>query len=199
MNSFTYIKYRSKNPFQQLLIRRFFERCASLISKLEINSVLEVGCGEGFFLEQLHNRFPHLGLKGSDIDQLAIEYGMQRLPQFKFQIDDVYQLKEDSASFDLVIASEVLEHLDKPEEALKEINRVSRLHVLLTVPNEPIFQLCNLARMKYLKGLGNHPEHVQRWSKSAFKRLISSFFRITSFQTSFPWTIALAMKFDADS
>ncbi|MCK5721919.1 MAG: class I SAM-dependent methyltransferase, partial [Gammaproteobacteria bacterium] len=93
MNSFTYMKYRSRNPFQQLLIRRFFERCASLISKLEINSVLEVGCGEGFFLEQLHNRFPHLGLKGSDIDQLAIEYGMQRFPQFKFQTEVSPKLK----------------------------------------------------------------------------------------------------------
>ena len=48
--------------------------------------------------------------------------------------------------FDLVVASEVLEHLYEPERFLERLCRLSRGPVLLTVPHEPWFRLCNLLR-----------------------------------------------------
>ena len=61
----------------------------------------------------------------------------------------------------------------------------------LTVPWEPYFQLANLARGKYLKDWGNHPEHVQRWTHADFVRFASTEFEPLHTETCFPWTIFL--------
>ncbi|MEM6927227.1 MAG: methyltransferase type 11, partial [Myxococcota bacterium] len=87
----------------------------------------------------------------------------------------------------------VLEHLDAPHVAVKELARVSRGHLVLSVPWEPWFQLGNLARGKYLSGWGNHPEHVQRWSPGGFRRMLQGTGVVgdVRLRTSFPWTIAV--------
>src|SRR5260370_4593459 len=74
-------------------------------------------------------------------------------------------------SFDAVTCLEVLEHLDDPAAAVRELARVARRAVLVSVPFAPYFRIGNLLRGKYLGRLGNHPEHVQHWnlpSLSAF-------------------------------
>src|SRR4030065_660295 len=68
---------------------------------------------------------------------------------------------------------EVREHLDQPLDALRELNRVSRKYVLLSVPYEPWFRLGNLARGRHLSRFGNHPEHVNLWSRSGFSRFVA--------------------------
>lgn len=51
-------------------------------------------------------------------------------------------------SFDIVICTEVLEHLEKPGAALKELKRVAKKFILITVPHEPWFCLGNLLVLK---------------------------------------------------
>ena len=62
-------------------------------------------------------------------------------------------------SFDLVLCLEVLEHVPEPGAALAELARVCCGRIVLSVPDEPWFRLGSLARGKYLRGLGDHPEH----------------------------------------
>jgi len=62
---------------------------------------------------------------------------------------------------DLVIACEVLEHLDAPDQALSELQRVCRGQALVSVPNEPLWRMLNVARGKYWRSPGNTPGHLQ--------------------------------------
>ena len=99
--------------------------------------------------------------------------------------------------YDLVICSEVLEHLEDPERALKNIKELcnEKGFILLSVPKEPIWRICNMARGKYWKDLGNTPGHIQHWTKKKFCRMVvNNDMKIVSVKTPFPWTMVLAKK-----
>jgi len=66
--------------------------------------------------------------------------------------------------------------------------------VILSVPDEPFFRLCSLASGKYIRTLGNHPEHVQNFSRKAFYALCSRYFTPLAFAASFPWSIFVGKK-----
>jgi ubiquinone/menaquinone biosynthesis C-methylase UbiE len=160
-----------------------------------MNSILDVGCGEGFLLEHLPPVDSYIGVDYSDE---SIKLAKVQSSKFKVQNDslkckvdfrqaDVYKLPFGDKSFDLVTCLEVLEHLDNYEKALQEIRRVAKKHVILSVPHEPWFQLSNFLRGKYLARLGNHPEHINKWNPNQFKKLISKYFIIKKVVYPFPW------------
>jgi hypothetical protein len=89
-----------------------------------------------------------------------------------------------------VLCLEVLEHLDRPEAALAELGRVSRKDVVVSVPNEPWFRIGSAMRGKYLRRLGNHPDHVNHWNAGGLRRLLGTRLEVVDVSGSFPWLIA---------
>ncbi|MCU0606294.1 MAG: class I SAM-dependent methyltransferase [Candidatus Edwardsbacteria bacterium] len=187
-------KHTSANPIQRLMIGRFMEAASGVLAGVGVSRALEVGCGEGFLIRHLRDRHPGWQWKGVDIDGEAIGYARRSLPGVTLATGDIYALAEPDGSYDLVVASEVLEHLARPEDGLRELVRVTGRYLLLSVPHEPWFRLANLGRGKYLSRLGNHPEHVQSWGAAAFRSFVSRQATIIRTAGSFPWTIVLAEK-----
>jgi 2-polyprenyl-3-methyl-5-hydroxy-6-metoxy-1,4-benzoquinol methylase len=187
-------KYESGNPLQQALIRRFQARVLARLAGMEFGSVLDVGCGEGYLAEVISRRFPQAHITGVDLSASAVEAARGRVPAGRFEVASFEQLARWTERFDLVICSEVLEHLQDPASGLAVLGQRAAGHALLTVPWEPWFQLANLARGKYLDRLGNHPEHVQRWTHAAFVRLASTTFRKIDSETCFPWSIFVGRR-----
>jgi hypothetical protein len=66
---------------------------------------------------------------------------------------------------------------------------VARHDLILSVPNEPIWHLLNMARGKYLTALGNTPGHFQHWSRSQFVAFVLQYATIVDVQTPLPWTL----------
>ena len=60
-------------------------------------------------------------------------------------------------SFDTVTCLEVLEHLDDPAAAVRELARVARRAVVVSVPFEPYFRIGNVLRGKHLSPSGQSP------------------------------------------
>ena len=94
--------------------------------------------------------------------------------------------------YDLVLAIEVLEHVPEPERALREIARVCRGQVVLSVPREPIWRIGNMARGRYLRQLGDTPGHVNHWSAGSFRRLVARHFDVEQVRRPLPWTMIRA-------
>src|SRR5262245_23128025 len=63
--------------------------------------------------------------------------------------------------------------------------------VLLTVPNEPYFRLCNSLMRRDVLRLGNHPEHAQPCSARAFLRYASGYASIERATTFCPFTLVI--------
>ena len=96
------------------------------------SKVLDVGCGEGRHIFGILNEFEDVYCYGLDQDIPSLNKCKEGLEFFKeldlnstvFQQGSIYQLPFKENFFDLIICSEVLEHLDDYHAAIDEIYRV---------------------------------------------------------------------------
>lgn len=97
-------------------------------------SLLDVGCGDGFFLELLNK---HSGLKGNGLDLSDLAVAKCQAKGFDCRLFDFDNavLPFSDGSFETVVALDVLEHLYQPQELLKEMKRLARKNLILSVPN----------------------------------------------------------------
>ncbi|MFZ5501212.1 MAG: class I SAM-dependent methyltransferase, partial [Candidatus Micrarchaeota archaeon] len=157
-------KYRNPNPLQKFLLTRFLHRISNLAEGLGAKRVLDCGSAEGFVLNRLlSERCASEGI-GIDIDREALERGRQLHPSISFLPASAFACPFKDDSFDLVLCTEVLEHVVQPERVLNELSRVTRRYVLLSVPHEPFFRAANFLRGKHVRRLGNDPEHIHNWT-----------------------------------
>jgi 2-polyprenyl-3-methyl-5-hydroxy-6-metoxy-1,4-benzoquinol methylase len=160
-----------------------------IVEPLGAESVLDAGCGEGETLARLGDV---LGRRVAAIDILdeCVAYTKQRLPHVDASTANVYELPFDDRSFDLVLCLEVMEHLDRPAQALRELSRVSRRDLVVSVPYEPYFRLGSLMRGKYVRGLGNHPAHVNHWNRRSLPAFLRAQVDVADVAVAFPWLVA---------
>ena len=124
-----------------------------------------------------------------DIDPVELAAAKRNISFANFQLGNVYNLPFHDKEFDLVICSEVLEHLNEPSKALKEVRRVTGGFCIMSVPNEPLWCLLNIVRGAYLSNYGNTPGHVNHWNKKSFEKLIGEYFDITKACSPLPWIL----------
>ncbi|MBI4954394.1 MAG: methyltransferase domain-containing protein [Myxococcales bacterium] len=185
-------KYRHPGRVQRALIRRFVARFhAQFVAANPVASVLEVGAGEGFLSGWLSERFPEKRFVCVDIDGQKLALLRRSFGRIETFERSAYALAFDPGTFDLVVCPEVLEHLERPGDALAEVARLRPRRAIFTVPHEPFFRLSNLLRGKNVARLGNDPEHLQLWSARAFRRLLAPEFELLDHGLAYPWQLAL--------
>lgn len=193
--SSNYEKHTTKNPIGKLFLNNFLTTVVKTIRPLNIDSVLDVGCGEGFTLYRLQKEKIGKEFEGIEVDAGAIELGKKLYPRLVIKQGDIYKLPYKSNSFDLVVCTEVLEHLENPRKAYKELVRVSKKYILLSVPNEPFFTWQRLVRFQNILELGAHPEHIQRWTTRAFTKFVKvRGVKLITRRFPIPWTMVVLKK-----
>lgn len=193
--SSNYQKHTTKNPVGKLFLNNFLNSVVKTIRPLNIDSVLDVGCGEGFTLARLQKEKIGKSFEGIEYDESAIELGKKLYPRLEITKGDIYKLPFKDNSFDLVVCTEVLEHLEHPKKAYKELIRVSKKYILLSVPNEPFFTWQRLVRFQNIFHLGAHPEHIQHWTIPAFTKFIHvRGVKLITRKFPIPWTMTLLKK-----
>jgi 2-polyprenyl-3-methyl-5-hydroxy-6-metoxy-1,4-benzoquinol methylase len=111
------------------------ERCASLTPQ----RVIDVGCGTGHLLRSLVGRMPAEPqvVVGVDRSRVAVRRAREVVPKGTFVVADLYRLPLDAERFDLVLCTEVLEHVRKPALAVEVLCRLCARggRVAITVPD----------------------------------------------------------------
>lgn len=116
-------------PFSRHL-RRIIKH---IIRPLEFESVLDVGCGQGSFLEELQMEFPGINPRGIDLSQSAVKLACERVPSARFVVMDISEEALDEKS-DLVVCSEVLEHIRDDITALQNLRQMTGKYLLVSAP-----------------------------------------------------------------
>ena len=185
-------KYEASNLVVRHLLNRFLSRVDEAAANLRPTSVLDVGCGEGIVTERLAHNLASAKVLGVDAEShLKDEWQARSAPNLSFATGSAYDLPFEDGSFDLVCCIEVLEHLERPRDALAEMNRVASRALLLSVPNEPGWRISHLLAGRNVRALGNTPGHINHWSKRAFSELVSDY-AYPDATAVFPWTLVVA-------
>lgn len=114
---------------------RHYTRRRALLDRmkgLEFESVLDVGCSEGYFMsaiaEERDAEVWGIDLSDRSVAVAAARYG------FPVAAAEATALPFADGAFDLVMSTETIEHVLDPEAMIAEMRRVSRGHVLVTTP-----------------------------------------------------------------
>jgi len=141
-----YVDYLNPSKFEKEAIRRRYEALVALSRPGKSMRILEIGSGGGEALKALYNKailyFP-LDITAKNLPAIRRKaFNLRTLPL----TGDAFYLPVRDASIDIVICSEVLEHVNEPAAVLKEIRRVLSVggRAVISVPYKEriTYQLC---------------------------------------------------------
>lgn len=97
----------------------------------DVHTLVDLGCGNGVFLNNLISQKPQLDLLGIERSEAALKYVKTKKMQ-----ESISEISLQNRSFDCVSCLEVIEHLPVGiyEKALEEITRISSKYVIISVP-----------------------------------------------------------------
>ncbi len=196
----TFDKYNSSNFLINAIMRGFTKTLVNFVDISHPSSINEIGCGEGYWTLYWKSYFgTNFHSRGCDFSQITIDIAKKNAVESGFDSNifkqkSIYDLEAEDEHADLIICTEVLEHLEDPALALEKLQEITQKNIILSVPNEPIWRISNLMRLKYVSELGNTPGHLQHWSKASFVKLVSKYFTVLDCKQPFPFTIVLAKK-----
>ena len=130
--------------------------------------VLDAGCGVGYgsaYLAEAASR-----VVGVDIDGEAIAYARERYggASVEYHVADLLALPLERATFDVVCAFEVIEHLREPERFIGEARRVLREDGVL---------VASTPRVDATTDTPSNPHHEREYSARDFEALFRPHFR----------------------
>ena len=106
-----------------------------IIDGLHFKDCLDTGCAQPYLLQEIVHRYSVAGY-GCDISDQVIASNKEQAPDCQFLILDLSrEVWPKGKQFDLVISSEVLEHIPDWRSALKNMVDMSRKYLLITVPS----------------------------------------------------------------
>ncbi|GAB5464675.1 MAG: hypothetical protein Kapaf2KO_01110 [Candidatus Kapaibacteriales bacterium] len=115
--------------------RRVHERILALISDSG-NEILDVGCGGGWMAKAMHNTSNTL--TSMDLSEINVEKVLDKYPSDKHHgiaADSInHPFRENS--FDIIVASEVIEHVERPTLFLSSLARTLKPNgsIIITTP-----------------------------------------------------------------
>ena len=181
------------------------------LNKYELNNngiMLDVGCGEGRHIFGVMQDYPQMKCVGLDMDNASLNRAEEGYQYFEsisnagaeFIKGSAYSLPFPDESIDLIVCSEVLEHLHEYNDAVVEIHRVLKSggKFYASVPASWPEKVCWSLSKDYQNQLGGHLrifnqlELVSEIKESGFKFLSSEKFH--SIHSPYWWLRCLFWK-----
>jgi len=140
-----YMQKKYVHGYDAREIRRLQDQADALVELLHSdtsyqpgNRVLEAGCGVGAQTITLARNSPHASFISIDISGDSISKAQRTiegagLSNVQFRQADIFNLDFDPGSFDHIFVCHLLEHLDRPDEALVILKNLIRIGGTITV------------------------------------------------------------------
>ncbi len=160
------------------------------------DAVLEIGCESGHLLLQM----PACRLRmGADISQAALDDARTAADsaralnvQFR-QLNAELPLPFEPGEFDVIIISEMLEHVERPRTVLEQVHAIAtpQTRIVITVPNEkPKLVIKDVLKFLRLFDLlfpgieeGQSEWHLQQFSKPMIRETVKGLYDVLALES----------------
>lgn len=136
-----------------------------------VETLADIGCGNGVFVNYVSKTKPGIRLLGVDRSETALRY-----VQTQKEVGDIANLQFADRSFDCVTCLEVIEHLPVPvfKQSLQQLARIAKDYLLISVPFqenlEESFNQCPAC-----KTIFNLELHLRSFSEEYFRHLFDEY------------------------
>jgi len=122
---------------------------------LKDKDFLEIGCGLGYFSLEASKR--GFNVTAVDVGENLVDITKRRVKKGEFIVCSASQLPFKNNSFDIVLCTEVIEHVENQVKAFDEMFRVLKKggYLVLTTPNKlfkPLFDFLSLTKIRAYQG-----------------------------------------------
>jgi len=119
------------NSLHQTILKKY-------LLQIQPSSLIDVGCGSGYLLEQIHNYLKGISLYGIDLASQPHE----KDSEIKIYSGDLnsHLLSIEDNSYEVAICSHVVEHLNNPRFIISELRRISTIAIVVILPLEKKFK-----------------------------------------------------------
>ena len=152
--------YASRNPTRRWLHTTRRDWIIAAIGRTAAKRpkrALEIGPGSGVYLPVLAQHYDQV--VASDLEAFYLEHAQSLTAKYRnltFQVDDICNSKLPERSFDLVLCSEVIEHLRDSAGALAQMHRLLNPGGTLILSTPQRYSLLELAaKIAFLPGIIN--------------------------------------------
>ncbi len=167
LNNYYKIYAYENNYYSPITKQRYIE----LLKKFEqfrvTNNLLDVGCGNGFFLEVAKNH--GWNVYGTEYSEKAIEILQEKsIKAFKGELNTNNFKPE---TFDIITSFEVMEHINNPIEEVSKFNTLLRKGGVLYITT-PNFNSISRNLLKEKWNIIGYPEHLTYYTINTINKLV---------------------------
>jgi len=155
-----------------------YQQVINLIPQKKAQTILDIGCGDGVLSWLIYQK-TKASIIGIDSEKLSIQFAEQefkrRQAKAKFLVTNAYKLPFENNSFDMIVSTEVIEHLSDTKKFLAEIKRVLK-------PKG----LCIITTLVKLSAVPEDKMHVKEFTPKELKICLKKYFSSVALKTSHP-------------
>jgi len=141
-----------------------------IIERKRSGKVLDLGCGEGHILQMLSDSYERYGC---DVSDLALS--LIHDDKIQKTVCDLNKAFPFDLDFDVIIASEVLEHLQNPYNVLEKVRKHLTKGGLFLVTNPSVTLWRHRLQLLCGRFPKYDPSHINFWDVDGFIELLSSY------------------------
>lgn len=143
-----------------------YEFAKEICDRERLSTIYDIGCGSGY---KLIKYFRDRQTVGIDLPKTC-DWLNRKYPGRIWRDPD--SLAGSDTRVDMVIASDVIEHVEDPDQLMVTIQRLRSRYVVLSTPDR------DLLRVGTHNGPPLNPAHVREWSFMEFEVYVSEYFRV---------------------
>jgi len=175
MNKFKFpgvydLEYAFLRNSKKSLKYRLWRRTHEVLGAIEqfaikpAGNILDLGTAEGRMLDVVSRKHPLSRCIGIEYNIELVEYGKKQFPHLFLVQGDIDNLSFKSESFDVVIATAVIEHVPHPDNVIQEVKRVlNRSGIIIITSPDPFWE--------HLAKIVGHLKDVRHYEVMNIKRL----------------------------
>lgn len=148
-----------------------YGKVMEIINKNAEKIILDIGCGDGYFLELLKNE---KNIRGIGIDTTETSINICKHKGLEGYCTDLKKFiisrntKDNKLYFDYVVAFHLLEHISDPLGFMEDVKKILKPggKILISTPLSPMS-----FEYSWFDPLNNPPHHMTRWSVKSYQKL----------------------------